>query len=155
MSTRIDHLGPRGKLLYMQGPPGCGKSTRAAELKAEYGDQCVVLCRDAFREMWHCLPLGTPEQEAAIRWCIDASAIELLRRGAIVVIDATNMHPSDAARWERIGAETGCPVRCIDLTEVGVDECIRRDLARRDSGGRYVGEAVIRAMVKRAGLPAE
>jgi predicted kinase len=150
----MDRLTPvgTGSLIYFRGLPGCGKSTETARLRGMYGDRCVVLERDAFRVMWGCLPLGTPEQEAVITWTVDAAARELLGRGSVVVIDGTNLRSEDGPHWETLAAECGVPVRCVDLTHVTVEECIRRDHARRDAGGRHVGEAVIRAMAWRAGL---
>ena len=39
------------KIIVLQGPPACGKSTKAKELLNEYGtDKAVIVCRDSIRE---------------------------------------------------------------------------------------------------------
>ena len=39
------------KIIVLQGPPACGKSTKAQELLNQYGaDKAVIVCRDSIRE---------------------------------------------------------------------------------------------------------
>lgn len=41
----------KNKIIVLQGPPACGKSTKARELIKEYeSDKAVIVCRDSIRE---------------------------------------------------------------------------------------------------------
>lgn len=81
-------------------------------------------------------------REGQIRW--------LLRKGVHVAIDTTNLQVGLMERWERIAAACRATVEVDDLRHVPVEECIRRDRARRARGERYVGDDVIEAMAERA-----
>jgi len=143
-----------GELIVMVGLPGSGKTTKASRIKELFGDDVVILSRDAFREQFGCWPAGSPKEELAITTIIDTSSVQLLKLGAIVVIDATNLGTGDRRHWAAIASIAGVdvPVRFVDLTGVKIEQCIANDQERRDAGGQYVGPEVIRAMAEQSGM---
>lgn len=131
------------------GLPGCGKSTMLRLWEEEDPDHRVVVGRDDYRRIRRCLPVGTPAQEASITVMMDGAVESLLRHGWDVGVDSTHIQPGTLRHWREVAGRVGARVEISDLTHVTVDECVRRDEARRDAGGRYVGAEVIRAMAKR------
>jgi predicted kinase len=125
------------------GLPAAGKSTLAR--KARNG---LPVGRDGVRGMLGCMPVGTPEQEAAITRIVDASVRTLLTSGwdVTVVLDATNLQPGCIAHGIALAEAAGAPWEIWDLTGVGPEECVRRNAARMAAGGRDVPERVIWGM---------
>lgn len=76
----------------------------------------------------------------------DRQIIEALNSGQSVISDDTNLQHVHKARLAQIAIDCGAElvVKKFDTT---VDECIRRDAARR--GDEHVGEKVIREMAKK------
>lgn len=148
----IEQISDQGKLIWTRGLPGCGKSTWAEQSKRENPNHIYIVSRDAIREMWGILPLGTTIQEAAVSWAVDAMVFALLDKGATVIVDATNLHYKDQQHWETIAAKVGVSNTCKDFTNISANECIRRDEIRASLGGRHVPAEVIQAMASRAGL---
>jgi predicted kinase len=118
----------------------------------ENPNRVFVLEKDRFREIWGFLPHGTVQQEAGIVWAIDGAAIQLLRHGATVVIDATNLSSWDMEHWQGVALYVGAEFECVDFTHVSIEECKENVRKRVSSGGRYVGDEIIDALAERAGL---
>lgn len=143
------------RLFVTRGLPGSGKTTVARELvqsATEFaaGEPVKILMvrinRDDIRRMFNGRRLGLGQQEQVVTAAQDASIIEALKLGLDVVVDDTNLRDSDIRRFRRLAdtSGTGAEVHVIDLRDVALTECIRRDALRQ--GAECVGEAVIRKM---------
>lgn len=133
-------------LMIPRGLPGCGKSTIGQQFVAQDPDHRFMLGRDDIRHIAKCLPVGTQAQETAITIMMDGAVENLLRHGWDVYVDATHIQPGTLEYWVGLADRVGVRHEIVDLTHISPEECIRRDEARRDAGGRYVGADVIDAM---------
>lgn len=125
------------KLAITRGLPASGKTTRAKTWVAEDPTGRARVNRDDFRAMLHG---GYVDQERQINAVRDAAITALLKRGIDVVADDTSL-PNRAARdLRRLATLAGADFEVWDLTDVPVEECIRRDAGRAAA----VGEKVIR-----------
>lgn len=134
-----------GSLTITRGLPGSGKTTFARAWVASSPTTRARVNRDDLRAMCHdgtfvqqrAETVGT---ERAIIAARDAAITALLGRGLDVINDDTNLPQRVARDLRRLAERAGVSFSVVDLTDVSVDECIRRDAAR----ARVVGEAVIR-----------
>src|SRR5690242_7051055 len=125
----------------LKGLPASGKSTYARDL-AKQG--WVRINKDDLRQLLHDgkHTKGNEKQVLAIR---DSIIIDSLDRGRNVVVDDTNFNPIHEQRLREIAEICRAEFRVDDhFLEVPIEECIERDLHRRNS----VGEKVIRQMYK-------
>jgi predicted kinase len=129
--------------------PACGKSTRAQEIILASGNT-VRLNKDLARTMLH-FDRWSGRLEDLTHQAVAAMARALLPT-TNVIIDDTNLNPRVMTGWKALAVEAGAKAEVIDLTTVPVDECVARDLARGQRGGRSVGAMVIRNMALRYGL---
>lgn len=137
-------------LTITRGLPACGKTTYARAWVAENPVGRVRVNRDDLRAMCHA---GTFVQqsnetvgtERAIIAARDAAITALLKRGVDVVNDDTNLPQRVCRDLRRLAVLTASDFAVVDMTDVPVDECLRRDAVRE----RSVGEAVIRDMWQR------
>jgi len=135
MKDIIDELGPRPKLLVLQGIPASGKTTYARELVKNSGTW-VRVNRDDLRNMrgdyW------VPSQEKLISsfefYCIRVA----LESGYNVVSDSTNLNLKTIAILTQIAKECNVEIE-FKLIEVELEEALRRDALRPNP----VGEVVI------------
>lgn len=134
------------KLVITRGIPGSGKTTLAKAWVAEAPDRRGRVNRDDLRDMLHGCRLGTIEQEQAVTALQQAAVRALLAAGMSVVCDDTNLVTKFARQFATVAAELGAEFEVWDLTEVPLDECLRRDAARAAAGQRAVGADVIRTM---------
>lgn len=149
----IDRISDQGELIWTMGLPGCGKSTWVERARREDPTHVYPISRDGLRTEWGIGYQYDQFQEAAISWAINGMAEALLARGAIVIIDATNLLESDRLHWERMASRCGVPCRCKDMTGIGVAECIQRVAERVRAGGKYIPDEVIEEWARRAGIP--
>lgn len=136
----------RPVLVILRGLQASGKSTWAREWVAEDRANRVRINRDDLRSMIDDGVFLKGITEARILAARDALIRDLLRRGLSVVVDDTNLaarHVKDLARIAHQGAYSW---GVQDFTDVPLDECIKRDLARSyplKEGKNYVGKSVI------------
>ena len=93
------------KIIVLQGPPACGKSTRALELLGDYGSvKAVIVCRDSIREA--CGEYWVPSRENYISDIEKGAVIAALEHDMIPIIDATNLNPKTIEKWKKIAGST-------------------------------------------------
>jgi predicted kinase len=130
-------------LTITRGLPGSGKTTWA---KQQPG--LVRVNRDDLRRMLHGGPVTDPELRGRAEKEVTAAhhaAVEgLLRTGAHVVCDDTNLRGRVVREFAELAAKCGASFSVRDFTDVPVQECVRRDSLRAGDG--QVGEDVIRSM---------
>lgn len=128
------------KIIVLRGLPGSGKSTWAKQYQAEHPGT-VRTNKDELRAMLHDSKHSKGKENfvLAVR---DFIIDKALTDGHDVVCDDTNLHPKHLAHMEELAAKHGATIEIKDFTDVTLEECIRRDLARP----RSVGERVIRQM---------
>ncbi len=132
-------------LIITRGLPASGKTTRARAWVAEDPVRRARVNRDDLRAMAHdgtfvkggADSTGTEKGIIAAR---DALIRSLLKRGVDVVCDDTNLPARTARDLRRLAVLTGADFDVWDLTDVPVEVCVSRDLAR----AWPVGEGVIR-----------
>lgn len=126
------------KLIWTKGLSGSGKTHYA--IQEQQKDPSVVLVsKDELRRMLHA-DKWTGANEKQVLAIEDDIIIDSLKRNRSVIVHDTNLHPKHAERFERLAEEYKAVCVCKDLTDVPIDECIKRDLKREHS----VGERVIR-----------
>jgi predicted kinase len=128
------------RLLVTRGLPASGKTTFARKLQPEV----VRVNRDDLRRMMHGQRLFTQRAEAQVTHAQRAAVEALLRAGADVIVDDTNLRAKTVREWARLAARFHATFEVHDFTDVPLDECLRRD-AERDEEDR-VGEEAIRRM---------
>lgn len=143
------------RLILTQGLPGSGKSTEARRWVAERppGERAYI-DRDDLRIMLHNRwgLLSGPE-ENAVTLAQHAAIRSLLSAGIGVVVADTFLRQDRIDPVLAIARDCDAVVAYIDLRATPVGVCIERDWKRGASGGRCVGEVVIRDMATRYGLP--
>lgn len=127
------------KLVVLRGLPASGKTTYAFQL-VNQGYKRVN--RDDLRQM---LDNGvyTLNSEQSIRAVRDQIIIFLLWKYNVVV-DDTNLKRTDIQHFEELAKDNEAEFEVVDhfLTNVSVEECIRRDSLRE----KPIGEKVIKDM---------
>lgn len=104
------------KMIVLQGPPACGKSTRALELLVDYGsDKAVIVCRDSIREA--CGEYWVPSRENYISDIEKGAVIAALEHDMIPIIDATNLNPKTIEKWKKIAEEYKAEIEWIEVVE--------------------------------------
>jgi predicted kinase len=134
-------------LIATRGIVGSGKTTRARAWVAEDPVGRARVNRDDIRSMahdgaWVARDDSGPGTERAVLAVRDAAITALLGRGVDVVCDDTNLPSRTVRDLRRLAADAGAGFEVWDLTDVPLDECIRRDTAR--PGRARVGEHVAR-----------
>lgn len=125
-----------------RGLPGSGKTTFARSWVAEDPQHRARVNRDDLRTMlhagqWH--GHATEQQIVAARNAVIAT---LLGQGIDVLCDDTNLQQGMAKDLAKLARDKGAEWMVHDLSDVPLDECLRRD-ALRDAP---VGEEPIRRM---------
>lgn len=128
--------------VYMtMGLPGSGKSTLARQMVLDAGGTLVEVSKDDLRKL--------PDAPASLgkreRWVVaqrDRIVAESLAAGLSIVVHDTNLNPVHERRLRALADEHGAEFEVLDLRNVDVLECIKRDAARPAP----VGESVIWTM---------
>ena len=125
------------KIIILSGLPASGKSTKAKELLASYGN-AVRINRDLLRAMLHC-DVWSDRKEDVTRQMAHALARHLLcsPQCGIVLIDDTNLSPRTIAAWQCIAKEASAQCEIIRLN-TPLQECLRRDALREKPVGRHI-----------------
>jgi predicted kinase len=131
------------RLLITRGLPASGKTTFARKLRPGV----ARVNRDDLRRMLHGDRLFTQWAEAQVTAVQRASVQALLRAGASVIVDDTNLRAKTVRDWAELAARFGATFEVHDFTDVPLDECLRRDAGRAEAD--RVGEAPIRRMHER------
>lgn len=137
------------KMVILRGLPACGKSTRSQEIMAASGNT-VRVNKDLLRTMLHADKFtgrleGITHQTARL-------IVSTLLQTQNVIIDDTNLNPGVWKGWKDLATSLDMAHETIDMTDVPVEECVRRDAHRGRLGQRSVGYTVICNMALRYGL---
>lgn len=128
------------KIIVLQGPPACGKSTKAKELLNQYGsDKAVIVCRDSIRES--CGEYWVPEREGYITKLENTAVDMALQSNLIPIIDATNLNEKTKNKWVRIAEGHDAEIEWIEVV-VPYQEALKRD--SNPDRKRPVGKKVLR-----------
>lgn len=128
------------KIIVLQGPPACGKSTKAKQLLNEYGvDKAVIVCRDSIREA--CGEYWVPSRENYVSDVEEFTVKNALARDLIPIIDATNLNPKTIEKWKKIADEYKVEIQWISVV-VPYQEALKRD--SNPDRKRPVGKKVLR-----------
>jgi predicted kinase len=136
-----------GTVLWIpRGLPASGKTSWAREMvdRQPIGSM-VRLNRDDMRAMMFGPDYRTPKYEGEERVSAvqHGPIVELLRSGADVIVDDTNLRVRNVKTFLQLAARAGADARVVDdFLDVDVEECVRRDAARPNP----VGERVIWGM---------
>lgn len=129
----------------MRGLPASGKSTRAKELLLEMGSG-VRINKDLIRTMLH-FDKFNGINESRTHEVAKLLAHHFLTSGVNVIIDDTNLNPRVYQEWRELGKS--CEAKIQDeYMQVGVEECIMRDITRE----KKVGFTVIVNMALQYGI---
>ncbi|MBL7255132.1 phosphatase domain-containing protein [Paractinoplanes lichenicola] len=128
------------RLLITRGLPASGKTTFARTLQP----RVVRVNRDDLRRMLHGRRLYTDWAEAQVTLAQRTTVDALLRTGASVIVDDTNLRDDAVRRWVRMAARHGARFEVHDFTDVPLEECLRRDATRSED--ERVGADGIRRM---------
>jgi predicted kinase len=136
-----------GTVLWIpRGLPASGKTTWAREMVDRQPIGSIVrLNRDDVRAMMFGPDYRTPKHDGEERVSAvqHGPIVELLRSGADVIVDDTNLRVRHVKSFLQMAARAGAGARIVDdFLDVDVEECVRRDAGRP----RPVGEVVIRGM---------
>lgn len=132
-------------LTITRGLPGSGKTTKARAWVAEDPAGRARVNRDELRAMLHGGRLATVEQERQVTALRDAAVTALLQRGVDVVCDDTSLPQRRARELRGLAALSGAGFAVWDLTDVPLEECLRRNSLRAGTPA-FVPEEVIREL---------
>jgi predicted kinase len=136
------------KLLLTRGIPASGKDTFALEWVNEDPEWRARVNRDELRFNLfgkyvldrHGEESVTTVQQAAVRALLDAKRS--------VIVSDTNLRAQTVREWLKLARSAGVEVELVDFN-TPLDECLRRNKARGDAGGRFVPEDVIHSFASR------
>jgi predicted kinase len=138
----------RPKVIVPRGYPGSGKSSLYIDLKAANPLLARVSRDDARKALFGETGRLDNDREHIITKAEHAQAKTLLAAGFSVFVDAMNLRARWVRNWADLAALAGADFEIIDLN-TPVDECVARDRARGEAGGRSVGEQAIRELAAR------
>ncbi len=124
------------KVLILQGLPASGKSQFARELLLTKPGSWVRTNKDLLREMAHA-SYWSPANEKFILKLRDTAILMALEAGKHIVVDDTNFGDNIEHIKQLVKGQARVEVDNSFL-QVGVEECIRRDLLRPKSVGKDV-----------------
>jgi predicted kinase len=147
------------ELVITRGLPASGKSTWARKWVDEDPIGRARVNRDDLRFNLYGTARPSHQQESAISVVQQAAVTALLAAGRSVVVDDLHLRARYVSGWVAVAAEAGAEFVVQDLTDVPVEECVRRDGERAGRGERAVGAEAIRELHTRflasgRGLPA-
>lgn len=129
------------KIIVLQGPPACGKSTWTNEYMKSHKNNTVIVSRDSIRESageyW------VPSREDYISDIENFQVTQGIKRGFDVIIDATNLNKAVVDKWNSYAAELNCEIEFKEFI-LPFNEALARDTKRGENGGRAVGKSVLK-----------
>lgn len=130
-------------LVVFRGLPASGKTERAKqEVLARPPGEVVRVNRDDLRRSLCIRPNYEQPQEDRVSVAQYAMITALLRDGAVVISDDTNLNGAHVATLRAIAALHDASFHVVDdFLAVSPEECIERD--RHRGPGEFVGETVI------------
>ena len=132
-------------MLMFRGAPGCGKSAMIKEL----GLENYTLSADDIRLLLQSPAIDvdgnftiTADNENIV-WNFLLDALELrMKRGEFVVINATNSKTSDMTKYRALADTYRYRMYLIDLTDLPIEECKRRNANRLPEYKRLPEEVI-------------
>ena len=120
-------------MLLFRGAPGCGKTTKIKELGLEdyalSADSIRLLIQSPAMTVSGSYTIAMNDEKTV--WSILYDALEArMKRGEFVVIDATNSKTSDMQRYKHLSDTYRYRIYLIDMTDVPMEECKRRNANR-------------------------
>lgn len=120
-------------MLLFRGAPGCGKSTKIKELGLEdyalSADNIRLLIQSPAMKVDGSYTIAMNDEKTV--WSILFDALEArMKRGEFVVIDATNSKTSDMQKFKHLSDTYRYRVYLIDMTNIPIEECKRRNANR-------------------------
>lgn len=115
-------------LTITRGLPGSGKTTLARAWVAADPTRRARVNRDDLRAMCHVV--WSQDTEKQIQAGRDAIVAALLKRGVNVIVDDTSLPSRTARDLRRLAVLAGADFEVIDLTDVPLVECQRRNALR-------------------------
>lgn len=120
-------------LLLFRGAPGCGKSTfidnnglRPYTLSA---DEIRLLCCSPKQTSYGSVEISQSKEKDV--WTLLFKILKIrMMRGEFTVIDATNSKTVEMNRYKELCEKYKYRMFCIDMTDVPIDECKRRNAGR-------------------------
>lgn len=138
------------KLIICRGLPASGKTTRARAWVAEDPTSRARVNRDDLRRMLHDGVFMGQDTERRVAAARDAAIVALLEQGCDVISDDTNLPQKVARGLAQLASSRSIGTEIWDLTDVPLEECLRRDVLREHGvgadviagmHGRYLGGA--------------
>jgi predicted kinase len=131
----------RPTLFVMVGISGSGKSTECKARLNKTAGRAIRLNRDDMRRMLYVNVPWEAHKDNYVRAVELDMAKRALHKGLDVYIDDTNCIRKTRYSFEELAKEVECKLCIVEMT-VSFDECVKRDLARHQSG-ECVGKDVI------------
>lgn len=116
------------KIHTSRGLPGSGKTTLLSTLALM--DQGRLVGRDHIRTLLGVKGVGTPAQEMEVTKLQDTLIVNALKAGQNVYVDDMNLKNAYVSRLMGFAERFGAELVVHDLTNVSVDECIKRNARR-------------------------
>lgn len=130
------------KVILTKGLPASGKSTWAKQQLLENPGHFKRICKDDLRAMLDASKWSKHNEQFVLK-VRDSLILAALQEGCHVLVDDTNLHEKhEQAIRELVKGQAVVEIQ--DFTDVPIETCIERDLARPHS----VGEKVIRSMYR-------
>jgi len=120
-------------LLLFRGAPGCGKSTfidqNGLRPYALSADEIRLQCQSAQQTADGRVEISQKNEKDV--WNMLFKLLEIrMRNGEFTVIDATNSKTSEINRYKEMCDTYRYRIFCIDMTDLPIDECKRRNASR-------------------------
>lgn len=136
-------------LIITRGIPASGKTTWARSWVAFDPLRRTRINRDDMRRMMFGKAILDHHGEKKVTVAQQAAVEAALRAGISVIVDDTNLRLKYAKEWQTVARRVGADFDVKDFTDVALDVCIERDVARGALGERAVGEDVVRDYYQR------
>jgi len=133
------------KMFFLKGLPACGKSTKRRALLADLQLQPIVAVNKDEIRIELDIPPGNFFREPEVER-IESERIKTVLTNKVenLVLDNTHNDPKYEVRYRAMAQHYGYEFVMIDMSDVPVAECIRRDSLRE--GQEKVGEKIIMSM---------